>query len=263
MAVDKDCIPQVSVRRHHTQAEALSNQECATPVWISSGSPVTVRAGTIPCGAAGDLLFGNGAFVEMGNLCCAGDLLIRDDTSFKIQPRRIVPSKIFCTRKQSSGSPLTACQAPDILIIPIAAFPWSVFPAHSRTYVMDPAEGLSISSSSQKRAITERFSGRILPEPYPGDATDIARVNTGATDPHLPIKVDRHVLQDIVSILLYPWHKVFHLALLAPTPPLAAVAALPADLFRDHSKNPCTIPGKKSIDPDQIYRAFFESFIGV
>lgn len=102
---------------------------------------------------------------------------------------------------------------------------------------MDPAYSPAILSSRQERTVPEPPAGRILPEPDLQDMWEIPCRNIGAADLPVAVQVYHHMLQDIPLILPDPGDEVINCPFLTPPPPLAAVAALPADLFGGHESS--------------------------
>ena len=149
-------------------------------------------------------------------------------------PWRRAPHEDIGACPSVSGRPLAACLAPDILVISVVAVPWGILPADRRTDVVDAAEGLPVRRSAEKRAVSQRPAGRVLPVPHPFDAGNIAGCNAGAARLFPVLEEDCHVLQDLLTVLFNPGTEILRRPPLPPSPPLAAVPALPAYLSLAH-----------------------------
>ncbi|GEM_PF-3050295 len=168
-----------------------------------------------------------------------------------------------------SGCLLAAGLAPDILVIAVVAVPWGVLPADRRTDIVDAAGSGPVRQSAEERTVSQRPAGRVLPVTHLFDARDIAGCNSGTARLFPALQEYCHVLQDLLPVVFNPGTEIFGKTPLPPPPPLAAVPALPAYLSRGHVRRVCVQGHKKKMGIDltagalQIYRAFFESFIGV
>lgn len=150
---------------------------------------------------------------------------------------RIESSDVIHPDSKTSRCLLPARLAPHILVFSVAAVPGSIFPAYRRADIVDPTESPAILSSRQERTVPEPPAGRILPEPDLQDIWQIPCRNIGAAYLPVAVQVYRHMLQYILLILPDPRDKVINCPFLAPSPPLAAVPALPADLFGGHDSS--------------------------
>lgn len=150
---------------------------------------------------------------------------------------RIEPSDVIHPGSKSLRCLLPARLAPHILVFSVAAVPGSIFPAYRRADIVDPAESPAILPSRQERAVSEPPAGGILPEPDLQDMWQIPCRNIGAAYLPVAVQIYRHMLQNIPLTLPDPGYKVINSPFLAPSPPLAAVPALPADLFGGHDSS--------------------------
>src|SRR5690606_24465053 len=113
-----------------------------------------------------------------------------------------------------------------------------------RPQVMDAAEGFPVFRSAQERAVSQGLAGRVLPGTHLCDAGEIVRRHAGAAGLLPVVTIHRHVLKDVFAAVFNPGTEICGRPALPPPPPLAAMPALPADLFLAHAGEVCS-PGKE------------------
>jgi hypothetical protein len=110
---------------------------------------------------------------------------------------------------------------------------------------MDPAAGLPVIIPEEKRAVTELSAFYRDPVVDAGDTREIFYCQFPPVLFCAVNKPDADVLQNVLPVVRDPREDVLYNTLLAPSPLLAAPAALPAFLLYRHNNSPSNLTAQE------------------